>query len=320
MYKYILKRLLWMIPIVLGVGVIVFTILYFSPGDPAALLLPPDATDADKLALRHTLGLDQSYFEQLFTFLKNTFIKFDLGSSWVTNATVSGELIDRVPRTLLLTSLCLLLSVVVGVPIGILAAVKQNRWQDQTSIFFSLLGVSLPNFWLALLLVLLFSVKLHWLPAMGMKGFEYYILPALAGGMGAIAMQARQTRSSMLEVIRSDYITTARAKGVKEISVIFRHALPNALIPVITLAGITFGTSMGGTIILESIFAIPGVGLYIVGGIGNRDLPIVRGGSVFLAIAFSLCMLLVDIIYSLVDPRIKAMYSGGRRRKKHAKV
>lgn len=180
----------------------------------------------------------------------------------------------------------------------------------------ALIGVSIPNFWLAMLLVIEFSVKLGWLPPMGIGGIEYYILPAVAACMGGLGTAARQTRSSMLEVIRSDYITTARSKGVPERKVIVKHALKNGLIPIITIMGTMFGQMLGGMLIIETIFAIPGMGTYVITAVNNRDYPVVQGGTIFLAITFSVCMLLVDLLYAAVDPRIKAQYASNKKRKK----
>ncbi len=310
MFKYFLKRLLWMIPIVLGVAIITFTLLYFTPGDPAYIILGSNATEVELENLRETLGVNQPYLVRLVKYLGDVFLRFDLGTSYSTKTSVTGELIYRLPNTLLLTIASLAISVLIGLPLGVTAAVNQNRLGDRVSMLLALLGVSMPSFWLAMLLVILFAVKLHWLPAMGVGGLKYWILPALSGSTGGIASIARQTRSSMLEVIRSDYVTTARAKGVKERNVIYGHALPNALIPIITLVGTQFGMMLGGTLILENIFGIPGVGSYLTTAVSSRDYPVVQGGVVFLAICFSFCMLMVDMIYALVDPRIKAQYEG----------
>lgn len=304
-----------MIPTILGVAFIVFTILYFMPGDPVTMIAGTTATEEERAAVAASLGLDKGYWGQLADFMVNTFIRFDLGTSYITKVSVGSELLVRLPRTMMIATICTLTGLIIGVPVGIFAATHQNRLGDHAVMFGALLGVSMPNFWLSLLLVLLFAVKLNWLPPMGIGGIEFYILPSVAGSLGGIAMQSRQTRSSMLEVIRSDYITTARAKGVKERTVIYRHALKNALIPVITLTGTQFAANLGGTMILETIFGIPGVGTYIVtNGIGGRDLPIIRGGAVFLAIAFSFCMLAVDLVYAVVDPRIKSQFSSSKRR------
>lgn len=312
MYRYILKRLLWMIPIILGVAVLVFTLMYFCPGDPAEIILGAGASDADLQHLRMTMGLNDPFFIRLGRFLKDTFINFDLGKSWITNLSIAESIADRLPRTFALAIAIMILSVVIGIPLGVIAATHQNKWQDNLCMALALLGVSVPSFWLALLLIILFSIKLNLLPPMGIGGIEYYILPALAGCTGGIAALARQTRSSMLDVIRSDYITTARSKGIAERRVIIKHALKNALIPIITIIGTQFGRLLGGTMILEAIFGIPGLGSYIVTGVNNRDYPVVMIGSIFLAAMFSLCMLVVDLIYAAVDPRIKAQYARKR--------
>ncbi|MCH1982039.1 ABC transporter permease [Ruminococcus sp. OA3] len=317
MIRYILKRLVWMIPVVLGVIVIVFSILRFCPGDPAEIIAGAEATQEQVDGIREAWGLDKPFFVQLVSYIENV-LTGDFGKSYLTNVSVTSELAARIPRTLGLAFACMVISVIVGVPLGIIAAVKQNSWADRVCMLVALIGVSMPNFWLALLLVLLFSVKLGWLPAMGIGGVQYYIMPAIAGSMQDLARQARQARSSMLEEIRADYVITARAKGLSEKKVILKHALKNALIPVITVAGNGFGSLLGGALILETIFQIPGVGLYIISAVSNRDYPIVQGGTIFLAIAFSFIMLAVDLIYASVDPRIRAQYTGGKRRKKHA--
>ncbi len=312
MYRYILKRLLWMIPIILGVAVLVFTLMYFCPGDPAEIILGAGASDAEMEYLRNTMGLNDPFFIRLGRFLKDTFIRFDFGKSWTTNLSIAESIRDRLPRTFALAIAIMALSVVIGIPLGVVAATHQNQWQDNMCMALALLGVSVPSFWLALLLIILFSIKLDLLPPMGIGGIQYYILPALAGCTGGIAALARQTRSSMLDVIRSDYITTARSKGIPEKKVIIRHALKNALIPIITIIGTQFGRLLGGTMILEAIFGIPGLGSYIVTGVNNRDYPVVMIGSIFLAVMFSLCMLGVDLVYAAVDPRIKAQYAKKR--------
>ena len=312
MHKYIVKRLLWMVPIILGVAVLVFTLMYFCPGDPAEIILGAGASDAEMEHLRISLGLNDPFLIRLGRFLKDTFIRFDLGRSWITNLSIADSIAERLPRTMLLAIAIMLLSVVIGIPLGVVAATHQNRWQDNLCMALALLGVSVPSFWLAMLLVILFSIKLNLLPPMGIGGLQYYILPALAGCTGGIAALARQTRSSMLDVIRSDYITTARSKGVSEQKVIIRHALKNALIPIITIIGTQFGRLLGGTMILETIFGIPGLGSYIVTGVNNRDYPVVMIGSIVLAAMFSLCMLGVDLVYAAVDPRIKAQYAKKR--------
>lgn len=325
MLRYILKRIIWMIPIILGVAVLVFTIMYFCPGDPATIILGQGATQAEIDALRETMGLNRGYFVRLFEFLTDTFIHFDLGNSYISKGSILLEITQRLPRTVILATMCMVIGIVVGVPLGILAAVKQDSIGDRVSMILALVGVSIPNFWLALLLVLLFSVKLNWLPAMGIGSFKHYILPTLACCMGGIATQARQSRSSMLEVIRSDYITTARSKGVSNLGVIFKHELTNALIPVITVAGNQFSMLLGGTLIIEQIFSIPGMGSFLITAVFNRDYPVIQIGAVFMAIVFSIIMLLVDLLFAFVDPRIKSQYQGkplfrrkGGKENKHA--
>lgn len=316
MTKYIIKRILWMIPIVLGVAVLVFTLMTFCPGEPASIILGSMATEAELAAKTEELGLNDPYLIRLGRFLSDVFVHGDLGSSWVTNVDIATTIMERLPRTLALTVVTLLISFGLGVPLGIIAATHQNRWQDSASMLVALVGVAIPNFWLALLLILFFSVNLGWFPPMGIDdGIKSYILPAVSGCMTSFATCARQTRSSMLEVIRADYITTARSKGVPERDVILKHALKNGLIPIITMFGTTFGGLLGGMMIIETVFAIPGMGTYIIGAVNNRDYPVVQSGTIILAITFSLCMLMVDLLYAAVDPRIKAQYTSNKKAK-----
>ena len=315
MARYIGKRLLWMIPIILGIVVMIFTILHLVPGDPAKMILGLTATPEQIAALHTKLGLDKPFLVQLGDYMSGLFFHLDMGNSYVTGVSISGEILSRLPRTIGLGLISMIISFVFGVLLGILAGTHQNRWQDSLSMVIALVGVSMPAFWLALMLVLLFSVKLNLLPASGMGGIEYYILPAIANSVGGIAGIARQTRSSILETIRSDYVTTARSKGLKENEVVMKHILPNALIPIITVAGQSFAGVFGGSLI-ETVFSINGLGLYMMSGITSRDYPVVQGCVVLLGIIFSLCMLLVDIAYAFVDPRIKAQYEGESKKKK----
>ena len=318
MGRYVLRRLLQMIPVVLGVTILVFTIMYFIPGDPVKMMLGQDSTPAQIAAKREALGLNDPYLVRLGRFVGAIVLHFDFGESWVYHTPVTTELLHRLPRTLTIAVICMLLQIFVGTPLGIIAAVNHNGLGDRLSMFIALFGISMPNFWIAMMLVLLFSVKLRWLPPYGIGGLEYYILPCIALSFPGIATQARQTRSSMLEVIRSDYITTARAKGMSENRILLRHALPNALLPVITIIGNGMGMLLAGAVVIESIFSIPGVGMYLVGGINSRDYNIVQSSVIFLAIAFTLIMLLVDLAYAFIDPRIKAQFAGKKRRKQHA--
>ncbi len=316
MGRYVLKRILWMIPIVIGVAVLVFTLMTFCPGNPAEIILGSTATEEALAAKTEELGLNDPFLVRLGRYLVDVFIERDLGASWSTNVSIMDSIRDRLPRTLVLTIVTLALAFGLGIPLGIMAATHQNKWQDSVSMVIALVGVAIPNFWLALMFILFFSVRLGWFPSMGInEGLKSYILPAATAMMGAFATCARQTRSSMLEVIRSDYITTARSKGVPERDVIYKHALKNGLIPIITMFGSTFGHMLGGMMIIETVFAIPGMGTYIITAVNNRDYPVVQGGTIFLAITFSICMLLVDLAYAAVDPRIKAQYEGQSKKK-----
>ena len=309
MTRYIVKRLLLMIPVVLSVAVIIFTIMYFVPGDPAEIILGVTATQEELEACRESLGLNQPYLIRLGKFLEDLFLHFDFGTSYIDGTSVRTNIINRLPNTLIISLGSMLVAMVLGVSLGINAAIHQNGIADRISMLIALVGISMPGFWLALMLVLLFALKLNWLPSYGTGGIKYFILPWIAAALPEMARLARQSRSSMLEVIHSDYITTALAKGVKKRDVILRHALPNALIPIITVFGGGLAHGMGGALIIESVFSIPGLGLYIVNSINNRDYPSVQGTIVFFSILFSIIMLLVDLAYAAVDPRIKAAFS-----------
>ncbi len=308
MVKYVIRRVLWIIPVLIGVAALVFTIMYFVPGDPARLILGESATQVELEAKREQLGLNDPYIVQLWHYLSNIFLHFDFGESYRTGISVASEILDRMPRTILIGFTSMIITFVVGIPLGILAGVYQNRFADRFCMFVALAGVSIPTFWLALLLVILFSVNLGWLPSSGISTWQCYILPIAASAFGGTAGLARQSRSSMLEVIRSDYITTARAKGCSQTSIIWKHALPNALMPIITVAGMHLATLFGGSVVIENIFSIPGIGQYMVNGVNNRDYPVVEGSVIILAFIFSLVMLVVDLAYGFIDPRIKARY------------
>lgn len=317
---YVLKRLLWTLLVVLGVAILIFTIMYFIPGDPARLMVGPEATPAMIEAKRAALGLNDSYIVRLGHYLGGIVFRFDFGKSWINQVPVTHELLQRFPRTLTITAICIFLQVFIGTPLGVLAAVRRNGWADRLSMFGAMFGISMPNFWIASMLILLFSVKLGWLPALGLGGIAYYILPCIANAFPGIATQARQTRSSMLDVIRSDYTTTARAKGMSERRILYRHALPNAMLPVITIVGNGIAMMLAGAVVIEKIFGIPGVGAYLIDGISNRDYNVVQSSVIFLALALALIMLLVDLTYAFVDPRVKAQFAGKKWkwRRRHA--
>lgn len=317
MIRYIIKRLLWLIPIAIVVAATIFTIMYFVPGDPTSVLLGTSATQQQREELLTSLGLNDSYFMQLGRFLYNLFIRFDLGNSYIFGSSVSAELANRLPLTALIAVICCVFQTLIGIPIGVSAAVHQNTIIDRITILVAMIGQALPNFWVGLTFILFFSLKLGWLPAYGTDNWKCFIMPCAAIIIGGFANIARQTRSQMLEVIRSDFVVTARAKGIPERTIRYKYALPNALIPVITGIGTQFGRALGGTVVIETLFSIPGVGMYLVDGINQRDYPVVLGSVVVLAILFSLAVLLTDISYAFIDPRIKAQYEGKRSVRKN---
>lgn len=308
MKEYVLRRLVMMVFVVISAALLIFTIMYFIPGDPAQLLLGADATAAQIAAKREALGLNQPYLVRLGKFLSDAFLHFDLGTSWATNIPVAEALKERLPRTFLLGTLCVLFSTAVGLPIGIMSAVNRGRWQDRTFMVMAMACISMPDFWFAMMLSLIFSLKLNILPSFGIGSWQCYILPVISGSLNGIGTLARQTRSSMLEVYRSDYVTTARAKGVPENKVITRHMLSNALIPVITTIGGQFGSAIAGTIVIEQVFSMPGIGTYLSTAVNSRDYPVIQGSVIVMAILVAIVMLVVDLVYAWVDPRIKAQY------------
>ncbi|MBM4340233.1 MAG: ABC transporter permease [Deltaproteobacteria bacterium] len=302
--QYIIRRLLIMIPVILGISLIIFTVVRVIPGDPAYILAGPHATQEQMDQIRAQLGLDKHPVTQYFIFLKHLF-QGDLGTSTRTGLPVIREIMTRFPNTLVLALASILLATVFGVTIGIIAGVKQNSKFDYLSMLVALLGLSMPVFWLGLMLMLLFSIKLGWFPAVGADSLKHIVLPAITLGANSTAIIARMTRSSMLEVIRLDYIRTARAKGLAEKVVISRHALKNALIPVVTVIGLQTGTLLGGAVLTEIVFAWPGIGRLLVEAILSRDYPVVQGVVLLIATVFIFVNLIVDILYSYLDPRIR---------------
>lgn len=310
MTKYILKRLVMCLLVIISASIVIFTIMYFIPGDPVKIMLGDTATVEMVEEMRNKLGLNDPYLVQLGRFLYKAFIKFDFGDSYTYGTPIFAEMFKRFPRTLLLGLACIFVDVVISLPLGILAALKQGKWQDRTCTILAMTCVSVPDFWFALLLVIFFTSKLGWLPPFGIGGPEYYIMPIMAGSLAGIGGLLRQTRSGMLDVMRADFVTTARSKGVSEGKVITKHMLPNALIPVITVIGGHFGRCVAGTVVIEQIFSIPGIGTYMLNAVNTRDYPVIRGGVIILAMTTSIVMLGVDLVYALIDPRIKAQYSG----------
>jgi peptide/nickel transport system permease protein len=291
--------------------------MYFVPGDPARIILGPGATPEELAIKRQELGLNGSFIERLLTYMRDVFLRFDFGRSYITGKKISDELLNRLPKTFLVGFVSIFLALVIGVPLGITAAVHQNGWADRICMLIAILGISVPEFWLALMMVILFALKLGWLPPSGILNWTGYILPWLALSFHGLAALARQARSSMLEVVRSDYITTARAKGVSEHDVIYKHALPNALIPVITIAGSRLAGIFGGSVVIETVFSIPGIGTYLVNAISNRDYPVIQGCVILLAASFSVVMMIIDLVYAYIDPKIKAQYIGGHHHERH---
>jgi peptide/nickel transport system permease protein len=306
--KYVLKRILYLIPVLAGVALIVFTLLYITPGDPAKMMLGERAGEEALRQFRQENGLDRPFFIQFGNFLLKAVTRGDVGKSYITKRPVTEEIMEAFPQTLKLAGYSMLIALCVGIPFGIISAIKQYSMFDTTVIILAMIGISMPAFWLGLLLILLFSVNLGWLPSSGFESFRAMILPSVTLSTGSIAMLTRMTRSCMLEVVRQDYIRTARTKGQKERVVIVKHALGNALIPVITVSGLQFGYLLGGAMLTETIFSIPGVGRLMVNAIMMRDFPVVQGGVLFVALAFSVVNLLVDLLYGYVDPRIRADY------------
>ncbi len=303
MWVYIAKRLLLAIPVILGVAFVVFAMVRIVPGDPAQIIAGEAATQEFVEAVRKDLGLDRPLLEQFASYIGNL-LRGDFGRSVRSKAPVTLELQARIPNTITLTLAGLFVAVSVGVGAGIISAIRPYSILDTVVMLVALAGLSMPVFWSGLMMIVVFAVWLGWLPAVGTGTPVHLILPAVTLGMATAAIIARMTRSSMLEVLRSDYIRTARAKGLAEPSVINRHAFRNALIPVITVVGLQMGTLLSGAVLTESVFAWPGIGRLLVEGILTRDYPIVQAAVLVVALAFVLVNLVVDLLYAVVDPRI----------------
>jgi peptide/nickel transport system permease protein len=304
MMMFILRRLIQTIPVVIGVTFVVFFIMQLVPGDPAVLLAGEGASKETVNAIREQLGLNRPLLVQYFDYLLNVF-QGDLGSSLKNSQPVLDEIMVRLPITMELAFFSIIITIVLGMAAGIISAVKPYSLTDTSVMLVALLGISLPSFWFGLMMMYFFSVKLQILPVAGWDSILHVILPALTLGAGGAAIVARMTRSSMLEVIRQDYIRTARAKGLREHVIIYKHALRNALIPVITVVGLQFGALLGGTVLVESIFAINGLGRMIVDAIRMRDLPVVQGGVLAASLIFVIVNLFVDVFYRFFNKRIE---------------
>jgi peptide/nickel transport system permease protein len=305
MLTWILRRILAVVPVLFGVTLAVFSMLFLVPGDPVKMMLAEFVTNPDQVAqMRAQLHLDEPILQQYGRFVANA-ARGDLGTSIRSRRPVTTEIGENVASTAQLAVAAMLVAIAVGVPLGLLAALSRNSWLDVASMGTALLGVSMPSFWLGLLLIFVFSLHLAWFPATGGGDLAHLILPAVTLGTIAAAIIARLTRSSMLEVLGQDYVRTARAKGLGGFSVVARHALKNALIPIITIFGLQFGNLLAGAVIVETVFSRPGLGRLIVGGILSKDFPLVQGTVLFVATIYVLINVLVDVAYAYADPRIR---------------
>jgi len=305
MARYLVNRLLQAIPTVLLVSILVFLMLHMIPGDPAEIFIGENRSTPEMIeAIRERMGLNRPLHEQYLSYMANA-LRGDLGDSLSTRRPVVDEILTRLPSTLELTAAAMLISTTLGLGLGVLAALRHNTIVDTVSMTIALIGISMPVYWSSLLLIVVFSVNLRWFPPIGQGGLDRLVLPAVALGFLASGSLARMVRSSMLEVLSQDYVLTARAKGLRESVVQRRHALRNALIPVITVLGLTFGQLLGGAVLTETIFSRLGIGRMYAEGILNKDFTIVQGTTLFIALAYVLINIFTDIIYVYVDPRIK---------------
>ena len=304
MVRFLLVRLRHAAVVVVGVALLVFSLIHLIPGDPVEVMLGESAQPADLEALRHALGLDRPLHIQLWRYVQGL-VHFDLGTSLQSRRPVVQLLLERLPATLELTAAALLLAIMVALPLGVVAALRKNSNWDRGAMAFAILGVSVPSFWMGPLLILVFAVWLGWLPVSGHEGWSSLVLPAVTLGLGMSAILARMVRSAVLDTLSEDYIRTARAKGLSMASVVWRHALPNALLPVITLLGLQLGALLGGTVITETVFSWPGIGQLVVEAIQRRDYPVVQATVLFISIAYVLVNTLTDVVYARVDPRVR---------------
>ena len=314
MSRYILKRLAMMIFVLLGVAFVVFSIMEMSPGDPARMMLADNATFEEIQAFNEKFNLDRPFLVRFFDYMVNLITKFDFGTSWLTSRPVLGTLLERVPITLIIAFGSIAFASLIGVTLGVVSAVKQYSALDYFARVTAMLCAAIPVFWLGMLLATLFAMKLHWLPASGVGSWKHFVLPIVTLGIPYSARILRSTRSYMLEAVRQDYVRTARAKGVPERLVIWKHAFNNVCLPVINSIGVYIGGLLGGAVVTETVFGCNGLGQFIINSVKRKDIPSVTGGTVFLAMIFSLILLSVDLIHASIDPRIKARYSKGGKK------
>jgi peptide/nickel transport system permease protein len=304
-FKYVQRRLILAVPTILLTSIVVFLMLFVIPGDPAAIYIGDNTSTPERLTeIRHQMGLDKPLYVQYVDFVWHA-LHGDLGRSLQTNQPVTSEIMSRLPNTIELAVAAMVLGTIFGVAMGLISGLKQNSFIDTLSMIIALFGISIPVFWLALLLIMLFAVRLQWFPATSQPGLRGLVLPAISLALLSAATLARIVRASVLEVLHQEYLNTARAKGISYAAVVFRHALPNAVIPVITVMGLQFGSLLSGAVITETVFARPGLGKLVVDSIQNKDLPVVQGVILVLAVIYILMNLLVDLSYALVDPRIR---------------
>ena len=310
MTKYIIKRFLMMIPVIIGISFLLFSVMELTPGDPARLILGETAAQSDVDALREEMGLNDNFLVRYVNYGVNA-LKGDFGNSYITGLPVSTEVISKFPATFKLAVTAMIIAVVIGIPIGIISAVKQYTIIDTMSLISSLIMTSMPGFWLGLMLILAFALKLDLFPVTGGDTWLHYVLPSVTLAASTMAILIRMTRSTMLEVIRQDYIRTAKAKGAGENKIIFKHALRNALLPIVTVIGINFAVQLGGSMIIENVFAIPGIGSLMIEAVKMKNTPVVLASVIFVALLGGLVNLAVDILYMYIDPRLRSQYVKG---------
>lgn len=309
MHRYVLKRVLFLIPTILGVVFIIFLVMNMTPGDPARALLGVSAPQADVDALNRELGYDLPFLQKYVNYIKNMVVNRDFGTSYFTKQSVFAEIWPRYIITIRLAFMGVIISSLIGIPLGIYSAVKQYSLWDTIPSIMAFLIAAIPSFVLGMLLLYIFALKMNWFPSYGIGSFKHYVMPALAISIPPAAMNLRFTKSSMLESIRQDYVRTARAKGAAENVVIWKHALKNALLPVITNIGLSLGSLIAGAVVAEKLFSIPGIGSLIVDRITYKDEPVIIAGTILIAAVFTVVMLAVDLIYAYIDPRIRAKYA-----------
>ena len=319
MIRYVIKRLLIFIPVLIGITIATQILISVAPGDPARIIAGMDAEEWEYQQIKEELGLNLPIVVRYWNFISRA-VQGDMGTSFRTKRPIMPDIMERWPYTVMMATMSIVLSTIIGIPLGIFAATHQYKMSDGVAVLISLLAVSMPAFWFALLLVQLFSVRLMLLPVAGIQNWRGWILPTISLSLGYAASITRQMRSNMLEVIRQDFITTARAKGQTERKVRYKHALKNALIPVVQVIGGIYGMALGGALIAEMIFSVPGLGSFTLTGLMNRDYPVIQANVMFLSVLFCLIMLLIDIAFAFIDPRIRSQFAGRKRSREKREV